>query len=253
MTTFVGIDLSWTGRFESGICVLEETAGTVRLVRLEALVVSPTQLAEEIASLEGELVVAVDAPLIRAPGCTAERELGRVFARYRASAYTASLDFLTRKGLMAGPELGVLLEHHGVSLFPFNGGATARIAFETYPHALHVVYFGLAERLPYKKGRLAERRNGLRTYQRRLRQLLARDLPLVGAADSVRMVMNESALLAGGRGLKHLEDTLDGLTCAYAAWRAWRDGIEPADVFGDAPTGAITIPGLRFDPRFART
>ena len=253
MATFVGIDLSWTGRNESGICILEEEAGVVRLARLEAVVVSAEEICDQVASIPGELIVAVDAPLIRAPGCTAERELGRSFGRYKASAYTASVDFLSRKGLMAGPELGAGFTLRGLSLGTAHGDSDSRRAFETYPHALHVLYFGLAERLQYKKGRLGQKRDGLRLYQGHLRELLREEMPLVLASEPVRLRLHESSLNTGGAGLKHLEDALDGLTCAYAAWRAWRDGIGPPDVFGDPETGAITIPGLRFDPRFART
>jgi predicted RNase H-like nuclease len=250
MVTFVGIDLSWTGRNESGICVLEETDGVVQLVRLEAVVVSAEAIARQMASIPGELVVAVDAPLIRTPACTAERELGRAFSRYRAPAYTASVSFLADHGLMAGPELGAALREERISLFPFGAGTAERVGFETYPHALHVLYFGLTERILYKKGPLIQRREGIRLYQRRLHELLAADLPLVATSQPFRDLVDPGAVLVGGAGLKHLEDKMDGLTCAYAAWRAYRDGIEMTDVFGDPRFGAIVIPGMGLDSRF---
>jgi predicted RNase H-like nuclease len=204
----------------------------------------------------GSVVAAVDAPLLRRPGCMAERELARAFGRYHAAAYNANMDFLERKGLLAGPRLGEALLSARFSLDPLalTACAEGRFAFEMYPHAFHVAAFGLERRLGYKKGRIAGRKAELAVYQEQLRAMVGRLAP--GLADDERVVdvLASSALTATGRALKALEDRLDALTCALAALIAWRDGISAGDVFGDAESGYIAVPGLLRDPRFvART
>ena len=255
MTFLVGLDLSWTGRNETGLCVLESSGDGVLLVRLDATVWPVDSLAEYLGGLCVAVTVAVDAPLVRTAQCTAERELARAFGRYKASAYNANVDFLTRKGLLAGPELGETLRARGFALDPLaiSPFADGRHAFEMYPHAVHVVHFKLHERLKYKKGPLPLRREGIHDYQRLLAALLKRDLPAVAASPSVLAAFDGGGPVLGARQLKHLEDTLDGLTCAYAAWRAWREGLHPCEVFGNATDGHIVVPGLRFDPRFHAT
>ena len=224
----------------------------VRLARLDAAVWPVEPLADYLIGLGSDVIVAVDAPLVRTVQCTAERELARAFGRYKASAYNANVDFLTRKGLLAGPQLGEALRARGFALVPLaiSAFADGRHAFEMYPHAAHVVHFKLDERLKYKKGPLPLRREGIHDYQRRLAALLKRDLPAVAASPTVLAAFDDGGPELGARQLKHLEDTLDALTCAHAAWRAWRDGIAPSEVFGNATNGHIAVPGLRFDARF---
>ena len=105
-------------------------------------------------------------------------------------------------------------------------------------------------RLKYKKGPLLLRRDGILDYQRRLAALLRRDLPLVEASPTLTGALDDPPPVVSGKALKHLEDTLDGVTCAYTAWRAWRDGIALCEVFGNATDGHIAVPSLRFDSRF---
>ncbi len=90
--------------------------------------------------------------------------------------------------------------------------------------------FNLAERIRYKKGRKAERHHGLLSYQNHLRQLCKERAPGVLRNDSVRAALAPETLEGlpgsskkGMPTLKHYEDMLDGLTCALAAWMAWRD------------------------------
>jgi predicted RNase H-like nuclease len=184
----------------------------------------------------------------------AERELARAFGAYHAAAYNANTAFLERHKLMAGPRLGALLAEAGFSLDPFAAGqpGSPRAAFEMYPHAFHVTAFRLPRRLGYKKGALALRRQGFATYQQLLRALLEREAPQLLGEPAVERVLHPSALVGGGRALKATEDSLDALTCAIAALRAYRCGVAQADVFGDVETGYIAIPGLSEDDRFPR-
>lgn len=160
MTAFAGLDLAWTTTHPSGVCVLETIGGTARLVEIASQITPVEVLAADMRDLGPDSIVAVDAPLIRRDGCMAERELGRVFGRFHASAYMASMAFLeSRKPpLDAGPRLGDALSGVGFTLDPLLvlAGGGGRRAFEMYPHAFHVAAFGLDERILYKKA--AERR-----------------------------------------------------------------------------------------------
>lgn len=246
MPTFVGLDLAWTAHRESGICWLEgETPDDVRCTRLEAAVCDTSDLAGEIAVVEGPVVVAIDAPLLYTPERWAEREVARRFGRYKASPHQAH--YAVRRGYTAGIDLGEALAARGFTLDPhplLDGDRKVRSAVEVFPHTVHVRLFGLAERLPYKPkgGRSAAfRREVMQRYQDHLRKLLLREAPRVLDHPRVEYALAPStAANARGAGLKRLDDTLDGLTCAIAAWLLW-SRPEAWETIGDL-NGYIVAP-----------
>ena len=246
MATFVGLDLAWAATNESGICWLEAEAGTSPTCRrLEAAVRDGEELAGEIAAVEGTVIVAVDAPLLYTPKRWAELEIGRRFGRHKASAHSAHA--AVKQGRTAGIDLGRPLECRGFRLDADGlrgADGERRVAVEVYPHTIHVRLFALDERIPYKrkKGRNVEfRRRAMRDYQRHLSALVEHEAPGCLDNSDIRDVLaTRTAETARGRELKRLEDKLDGLTCAMAAWLAWRDpdGWEP---IGDL-NGYILVP-----------
>ena len=153
-------------------------------------------------------------------------------------------------GRKAGIELGEALERKGFRLYPeplLNGGRDGRHAVEVYPHTIHVRLFRLCERILYKKGRVAIRKKGLLEYQVHLQILLERIAPNVLKCSEVQRLLHpQTALDAKGKSLKRLDDTLDGLTCALAAFLLWvyPDGWE---LIGDR-NGYIVLP-RKFDDR----
>lgn len=242
MPTFIGLDLAWGSTNPSGICVLRGDESGLRCLALDAIVRTPAEFAEMAVSYGDDTFVAVDAPLIVGEGRMAERQLGRVFGKYKAGAYLATPAFLESMGGMAGPQLGLALRARGFSLDPSalqSGGP--RVAVEVYPHAAHVVLFELVERLKYKKGNLAARRDGLRIFQAHL-EALFEDHSLVLAAPGVRAALATAATEGNGRSLKRIEDMLDALTCAYVVYHAWKHGPTRSRVFGDAESGYILVP-----------
>ncbi len=227
MATFIGLDLAWTSHRESGVCWFEgESGAELRCTRLEAAVCETERLAEELAAVDGPVVAAIDAPLLYTPARDAEREVARRFGRYKASPHQAH--YAVRRGATAGIDLGEALAARGFTLdpAPLLRGERGRFAAEVFPHTVHVRLFGLSERLPYKPkgGRsVAFRREALQRYQEHLRSLLARQTPRVLDHPDVRRALAaETARNARGASLKRLDDTLDGLTCALAAWLLWR-------------------------------
>ncbi len=228
MPTFIGLDLAWTSHRESGICWFEgESAADLRCTRLEAAVCNTERLADELAAIEGPLVVTIDAPLLYTPERWTEREVARRFGRYKASPHQAH--HAVRQGYTAGIDLGQALAERGFVLdpAPLLRGELGRYAVEVFPHTVHVRLFGLSERLPYKPkgGRsVAFRREVMRQYQCHLRKVLEREAPAVLDSEKVRRVLApDAAAAAKGAALKRLDDTLDGLTCALSAWLLWRE------------------------------
>ncbi|MGI8424649.1 MAG: DUF429 domain-containing protein, partial [Chloroflexota bacterium] len=187
-----------------------------------------------------DTVVAVDAPLIIGPQRTAERQLARVFGRCHASAYTATPAFLARYDALAGPRLAASLAAQGFSLRPSSAALPGRSAIEVYPHAAHVVLFGLDHIIRYKKGRLAARTEGLGIYREHLAAFLCK-LPLSPLDPMLATLLSRPLTGLSGRDMKRIEDMLDAITCALVALRA-REA--PTTVFGCDEHGHIVVPGL---------
>lgn len=250
MAVFAGIDLSWTARHETGICILEGDHGGLRLAELEAEVLSPEEVAARLTRAGDTVVAAIDAPLVVTTERRAEAALARTFGRYGAYAYAARPEFLERVGGNAGSKLASFLGKADFEINPLalSREARGRFALEVYPHAQQVVLFGLRRILRYKRGRLADRREELDVYRCCLAQL-ADVLPFESTGAIEQLLW---APLDGmpGTALKRIEDQLDAFTCAISAFEAWTHGVATAEVFGDARNGYITVPGLARDERF---
>ena len=246
MPTFIGLDLAWTTKNESGICWLEgDSRDNLRCTRLEAAVCDTASLAHEVAAVDGPVVVTIDAPVLYTPERWVEPEIGRRFGRYKASAHSSHA--AVNRGYTAGIDLGKALEARGFTLDPgplLGGRRPEQVAVEVYPHTIHVRLFELDERLPYKPrgGRsVAFRRNVMQQYQEHLSALIEADAPNVLESSDVRAALApETAQSAKGKSLKRLDDTLDGLTCALAAWLIWMQP-ERWEMIGDL-NGYIVVP-----------
>lgn len=241
--TFVGLDLAWSVHNESGVCWLEGSSReNLRCTRLAAEICPIDALADDIATAAGPVVVAIDAPVL----CTADRwvdpEIGRRFGRYKLSAYPANA--AKARGHTAGMDLGAALMTRGFSLDPvplLDGDRDSRFAVEVFPHTIHVRLFDLTERLLYKKGRVEQKRTGLQQYQRYLQALIERNAPrLIEQSEIARVLDPETVQNARGKAIKRLDDTLDGLTCALAAWLIWSQP-ESWEMIGDL-NGYVVAP-----------
>lgn len=253
MPTFIGLDLAWTTKNESGICWLEgDSRENLRCIRLETAVCETESLADDLSAVDGPVVATIDAPVVYTPERWADHKIGSVFGRYKVGAHSSHAAW--RKGYRAGVHLGEALRTRGFSLDPhplLNGDRDGRFAVEVFPHTIHVILFGLAERLPYKrkKGRNTEfLQRMMREYQTHLRALIECECPRVLEHPGVQSALDPaSAKGARGQVLKRLDDTLDGLTCAIAAWLMW-DQPERWQVLGDL-NGYIVVPKEPDEPR----
>jgi len=81
----------------------------------------------------------------------------------------------------------------------------------------------------------------LRELQDQLTLLASTDVGLRVSPRLTSLLNVDPTILSGGV-LKHHEDRLDALFCAFLAWYCWRWGSARNDVFGNIETGYIVVP-----------
>ena len=248
---FVGVDLAWSERNPSGVAILSGGAGR-ELVYVRSETCGPTEeIAEPILALDSPVWVAIDAPLV-VRNETGQRPVDRLvtrqYGRFHAGAHSASLKQLkhdvraaTLAGLLAS---GGVCQLDEVGLPPKEGGSWA---FETYPHPAMIELFGLDRIIKYKKGRVDQKREGLRALAGTLADRLPRLDPPLATSDALSSLLDCDPWGLRGRALKGLEDRLDALFCAYIAAHLWRWGVERNRHLGSGETGSIVLPALRGD------
>lgn len=249
MTTFIGIDMAWNidGR-HSGLALMKGDADQV------GLTCSPTGA----NSLEGivdfvrqhssaDTVVAIDASLVvknKTGQRPCETAIGRTFGRNHASCHSSNL---SRPHATTGMRLVEELEKIGFQHdFDIDQEKTrpGKWVIEVYPHPAMIRLFGLERIISYKKGSAAQRRTGLKTVASHLRKLADGGHGLAMSPFFAEL-LDRDVEACRGRNLKHYEDLLDAVFCAYLAWHCWRWGAERNDLFGTLAEGYIVVPKAR--------
>lgn len=245
MGTYIGLDLAWTTTRETGYCYLVGgTAADLRCSRIGAEVMDPVALATEIAAIEGPVTVAIDAPMLYTETRAVDGKISRRFGKYKAGAHSAH--YAVKNGRKAGIELGQALRDRGFAVGPEDWQRRERherVAIEVYPHTIHVQLFGLSERLRYKPKRgvkVAERRRAMGEYHEHLRRLIRSEAEGLLRSSGINDTLSRDLPNTKGRALKRHDDTLDGLTCALAAWLVSRKPQE-WETMGDE-NGYIVVP-----------
>src|SRR5919106_2264014 len=240
---FIGVDLAWTGRGGTGLCVIEggRVEASTRVQSDEELLNWLRPLVEE------DVLVAIDAPLIvrnRTGRRRAERLISRCFGAYHASAHSANLGLPSFREGVRGEWLAAALDLDVDPTFPPR--VPVRRAVEVYPHTAIVALFGLASTLKYKAkpGRtLQSRAAALNELLDHLEALRTADPPLEVRAVP-RWVELRAAVADPGTGaeLARAEDEIDAYVCAYTALYYWTHGTTRCRVAGDATDGYILTP-----------
>jgi predicted RNase H-like nuclease/ppGpp synthetase/RelA/SpoT-type nucleotidyltranferase len=245
---FVGVDLAWGERKPTGLAVLDDGG---RLVHVSAAGGDEEIRAALAPYVEGDCVVAIDAPLIvrNATGNRrAEAELNRDFARFDAGAHPANTGKPEFSGTPRGARLSAQL---GLDMNPRSG--RARRAIEVYPHPATVALFGLGRTLKYKNkpGRSVDQLRGeLLVLMGLLEGLAAAEPPLLVGNGAGRPGSSPwAALVAQAERatrkseLRVVEDQVDAVVCAYVALFATREPGRTT-TYGDFETGYIVTPTL---------
>jgi predicted RNase H-like nuclease len=241
---FIGVDLAWrSDRNNTGAAVISGDRRGAQLVVAADPIYRLEEVRQFVSAQSGSVtVVAVDAPLI-IPNATGQRlcetAVGSRYGarhaschtsnqrRYPASTSVALADGLVAQGYVHATE----------------AQESGRILLEVYPHAAMVALFDLPRVLKYKKGTVAQKRQGLRTLAGHIRRLTAAK-PALCANDMLEAILTRNIERLSGRDLKMHEDTLDAVFCAYLAYYFWYWRMERNEVFGSVEVGYILNPTL---------
>ncbi len=239
---FVGVDLAWGQNKPTGLAVVDD--------RGHLLHVSAERADEDIVAVLtpyvlGDCLVAFDAPLIvtnPTGNRPAERALNKDFARFDAGAHPANTGKPEFADLPRGARLATTL---GLDLDP--GSTASRRAIEVYPHPALVALFELGRTLKYKNkpGRsLPELKDELLRLVGLIESLEDRTPALhVAAHDQWRSLVALAEAAEKKSQLRHVEDQVDAVVCAYIALFAQRVP-ELVTTYGDGETGYIVTPTL---------
>ena len=249
---FVGVDLAWGDRKPTGLAVLDDDGC---LVHVSAATTDDTIVTALAPYVEGDCLVAIDAPLIVANATgnrPAEAALNKDFARFDAGAHPSNTGKPEFREEPRGARIAARL---GLDINPRS--RRSRRGIEVYPHPATVALFGLGRTLKYKNkpGRDLE---GLRAELLVLLGLLEgladADPPLVvhGHQQDRRSVTAWQSLRAAAETaarkseLRVVEDQVDAVVCAYVAQVAAR-APDRITTYGDFETGYIVTPTLPDD------
>lgn len=238
---YLGIDLAWGERNRTGLAALDPGGVLVASTSVR----TDDELAGFVEQhAPGEVVVAIDAPLV-VPNATGRRDCESLvqaeFGRYDAGAHSSN-----RSHVWFDPPRGeTLARRFGWEVDPdVPPGAGRSVAIEVYPHPAMVTLFDLTRVLPYKNkpGRTtSSRRAAFSALLDAMEVLCDEPLRLSGcerwadiraAAEEAERPMHLAAV----------EDEVDAIFCAYLAW-LWGRRDPRLRVLGDVDRGYIVVPG----------
>ena len=248
MATFIGIDLAWqSDRNHSGGAVLEgdQSAVTLREVSSGLGTLADVEAFVD-RNASPDTVVAVDAPLVienlngQRP---CETEIGRRFGAADASAHTSNLRLYPNARSV---QFAKNLESRGFLHCPRSHAQTlgGKWFFEVYPHPAHVVLFRRARIIKYKKGPVDFRKAGLTEFRQSLLEHLSGAQPSLKINAALQSFLDHPLEALEGAALKHYEDKLDAVFCAYLAAHFWAWSYDRNEMIGTYEMGYIINPRL---------
>lgn len=239
---FVGVDLAWGEKRPTGLAVLDANG---RLLHLSAQTTDETIEAALAPYVEGDCLVAVDAPLVvtnPSGNRPCEAELNRDFARFDAGAHPSNTGKLEFGSTPRGARLAKLL---GLDMDP--SSRRRRRAIEVYPHPATVALFRLGRTLKYKNKpgrRLIELKSELLRLIGLLEGLAAAEVPMtLSGHEGWRSLVDDVEIAQRKSDLRRAEDQVDAVVCAYVAMYAERRP-ERTTTYGQFKTGYIVTPTL---------
>jgi predicted RNase H-like nuclease len=244
---FIGIDLAWSEKNDSGVAVIEGQKDAARFICGASDIRRNRDILDFILTniKDNPALIAIDASLIvnnETGERKAETRLKKMFAAYHAVPYPSNRNLFHRLyGGIRGEQISKMLEKRGFRHSPnIKKFEESKKFFEVFPHSAMVVIFKLKEILKYKpkKNRPYNFRwREFETYQSCLKSLENRDPSLNLPND----IINTNVRALKGKALKQYEDLLDAIFCAYTAYYYW---YEPGtcSVIGDLKDGYIVTP-----------
>lgn len=253
IATFIGIDLAWRSRNPTGVAVLKGNKSGAQLKVVTSLTAEDS-ISEFIRSHStADTIVAIDAPLIiinKTGQRQCETEVGRRYSNREASCHTSNLTLFSKAASVALTKH--LLADGFVHANP-KQRQRGEIVAEVYPHAAMVALWDLPKTIKYKKGRVAQRLEGLAMLRSKLVKL-TKATPALLPSRQLKDLLYFDLTQLRGRKRKDYEDQLDALFCAYLAFYFWHWRDKRTHLFGDTECGYILNPILQPSKhRFSRS
>ncbi len=218
----IGLDAAWGERNPDGICFLENK----HLIKTHCLPTSETL--QEILKFS-PAQIAIDAPVI-VPNKTGSRPVDRMitstFYHQKIACYPGNQSNCTR--------IIQLVKNLKKSGYSPSLTSKNKSIIEVYPHLSIVNFFQLPERLPYKKGTVAEKRTVFRKLQQLLLNYLTRHQFTL--APQVKAILQS-------RWTKSIEDQTDAILCAITSHHHLTQSQNSTQL-GDLQSGFIVFPRL---------
>lgn len=240
---FIGIDLAWTYKNESGICVMDESG---EVLILESAVFSDEDIVNIIKNYSDEILyIAIDAPLIvnnETGSRQAERDLqrGRING-HRLFAFNSNRTFLTKTfKSIRGEVLSQLITEHLPNIsIGINEGRSSIV--ETFPTGIVSGLFPdiFPVRYKRKKGMTFEETIGQMVLL--IERIAKLEEQSIISGFSEKLLVDEATITRKHH--KHLEDKLDAVLCALGLYMINNNMAESLK-FGTDEDGFILIPEL---------
>lgn len=238
---FIGIDLAWTYKNESGICVMDESG---EVLILESAVFSDEEIINITKSYGDEkLYIAIDAPLVvnnETGSRQAERDLlkGRING-HRVYAFNSNRTFLTKtfKSIRGEVLSNLIIEHLPNISIGINEEGSSII--ETFPTGIVSGLFPDIYPVKYKRkvGMTFEETVGqMKLLTERIGLLEQRGI-ISGFKE--KLMVDEAAI--NQKHHKHLEDKLDAVLCTLGHYLIYKE-MAAARKFGLDKDGFILLP-----------
>lgn len=233
-----GFDMAWRPENNNSALAVGELVGTELNVLFCRVATQSVEawVADIVSSaIEG---IAIDAPLIinnqeGQRGC--EAQLNQVFRGANAGCHPSNLTLYPNAASVRAAEM---LRLHG-----FEHLGKKHFMLECYPHPSMVELFGWRERLLYKRGSIAERKQGQVLLAQAILSLQTADVSLVIEDPLLECLQTDYISNLRGAAVKTNEDLLDSLVCLYIA-ALYQTG-QAAYVFGDVESGYVWVPKFR--------
>lgn len=231
---FIGIDLAWTTKNETGICVLDDGGN---ILHLSAEVYSNDEIIEIIQEFyQHPTFVAIDAPIV-VPNETGSRPAESALARdlihnHRIRAFHCSRSYLTKHyGSIRAEVIALkLTDDKNFKIGYFQG---EDCVVETLPTGIIAGLF--PEHAPFKY----KIKKGVST------QFAGEELIRLASLFEENGLLDELAInpqLKYSKNLhKHLEDQIDAFLCAFMGYRLQYKGTKVL-IYGDYSNGFILLP-----------
>lgn len=246
---FVGIDLAWSDRNLTGICIGYEENN-----KLEIIDISIERSNQDIINFieknveNKSAIITIDSPII-VPNYEnsriAERELNKDFRKFNAGAHPANRKRLSSwTGAIRGEQLAKYFESKGYvqKEIDKNNNEPLKRVYEVFPHPANVSLFQLDIIFQYKAKQKRDYNFRYKEFRKYLNSIISleetKDKPRMKIPDTIKNEKIENLI---GKKLKKYEDKLDSILCSYIGYYYFKKPNN-CKIYGNFKEGYILTP-----------